>query len=128
MVRKLAIYKEPKWASKIELINGKKIFFSSPKSMFEFYYRPGKWFDIGVKSEEDFKDIIVTDYITMKPINAREAFYIYGTNVISPAGDDLVAIDGEYNAKEFSLKHNGKRVLRFNEVSDALIRLLNGRI
>ena len=128
LVRNLAIYKEPKWASKIELKNGKKLFFSSPKSMFEFYHRPGKWFDVGVKSEKDFKDIIVTDYITMKLIDARKAFYIYGSRAISPAGDDLVAIKDEYKAKEFALKYNGKRVMRFNEVSDALIRLINGRI
>ena len=128
LVRNLDIYKNPKWASKIELKNGKQVFFSSPKSMFEFYHRPGKWFDVGVKSENDFKDIIVTDYMTMKPINAKEAFYIYGSRATSPAGDDLVAIEDEYKAKEFALKFSGKRVMRFNEVSDALIRLINGRI
>jgi len=128
LVRHLELYKNPKWASKIELKNGKKVFFSSPKSMFEFYHRPGKWFDVGVKSEKDFKDIIVTDYITMKPINAKDAFYIYGSRAISPAGDDLVAILDEYKAKKFALEHSGKRVMKFNEISDALIRLINGRI
>lgn len=128
LVRNFFVYKEPKWVAKIELNNGKNIFFSTPKSMFEFYHRPGKWYDIGVKSEKDFKNIIVTDYRTMKLINAREAYYIYGSRAISPAGDDLVVIENEVDAKIFAKKYNGKRIFKFDEVSDALIRLINGRI
>jgi nitrous oxide reductase accessory protein NosL len=128
VVRHLKVYKNPKWAAKIELVNGKKIFFSSPKSMFEFYFRPGKWYDIGVKSESDFKDIIVTDYESMDIIDAKSAYYVFGSNVTSPAGDDLVAFETKADAQKFANKHNGKRVMKFSRVSDALIRLLNGRI
>ena len=128
LVRHFKVYKDPSWVSKIELNNGKKIFFSSPKSMFEFYFQPGKWFDVGVKSEKDFKNILVTDFKTLKPVKAKGAFYIYGTNVIGPAGDDLIPFDSYAAAEEFSKEHNGKRILSFKEVSDALIRLINGRI
>jgi len=128
VVRHMKVYKEPAWVAKIELQNGKKVFFSSPKSMFEFYFRPGKWFDIGVKSEKDFKNILVTDFKTLKPVKAKGAFYIYGSNVTSPAGDDLVVFNSYADAEEFSKKHHGKRILGFRDVSDALIRLINGRI
>ncbi len=128
LVRNFKVYKDPKWVSEIELNNGKKIYFSSPKSMFEFYYQPGKWFDVGVKSEKDFKNIFVTDFKTLKPVKAKGAFYIYGSNETSPAGDDLVPFDSYAAAEEFSKAHNGKRILSFKEVSDALIRLINGRI
>lgn len=128
VVRHFKVYKDPKWVASAELQNGKKVFFSSPKSMFEFYHRPGKWFDIGVKSEKDFKEILVIDFDTLKPVNAKGAFFVYGSNVTSPAGDDLVAFDSYKTAQEFAKKHNGKRIFGFREVSDALIRLLNGRI
>jgi len=128
LVRNFKVYKDPKWVAKIELNDGKKVFFSSPKSMFEFYFRPGKWFEVGVKSEDDFKDILVTDFDTMKPVKAKGAFYIYGANVTGPAGDDLVAFDSYAAAEKFSKEHNGKRILGFRDVSDALIRLINGRI
>ncbi|MFA6196434.1 MAG: nitrous oxide reductase accessory protein NosL [Sulfurimonas sp.] len=128
LVRQFKVYKEPKWVSKVNLSNGKEIYFSSPKSMIEFYLRPGKWDDIGVKSEEDFKEILVTDFATMKPIDAKGAFYVYGSNVISPAGDDLVPFATYDAAKNFAKEHNGKRVLHLNEISDALIKLLNGNI
>ncbi len=128
VVRKIKVYEAPMWVSKIELANGKTLFFCSPKSMMEFYQQPGRWFDIGVKSEEDFKEILVTDFDTLKPINARGAFFVYGSNVISPAGDDLVAFATYDAAKNFASKHNGKRIFAFNQISDALIRLLNGRL
>jgi len=128
LVRKVAIYKEPKWVAKIETRNGKRVFFSSPKSMFEFYHRPGKWFDVGVKSERDFSKIVVTDYSTLKPINAEDAFYVYGSRAISPAGDDLPAFATKESAEKFFKKYSGKRIMKFDEISDALIRLLNGRI
>jgi len=128
LVRHLKVYKEPKWVAKIMLQNGKNIFFSSPKSMIEFYHQPGKWFDVGVKSEKDFKQILVTDYDTMEPINARGAFFVYGSNVTSPAGDDLVPFANYDTAQRFAKEHNGKRVMAFAEIPKALINLLNGRI
>jgi len=128
LVRHLKVYKEPRWASKIELKNGKKLFFSSPKSMFEFYQRPGKWYFVGVKSELDFKDIIVTDYNSLKLIDARDAYYIYGSRATSPSGDDLVVFETREDAAEFSKNYNGKRIMTFEQVSPSLINLINGRI
>ena len=96
--------------------------------MFEFYFRPGKWFDMGVKSEDDFKKMWVTDYTSLEAIDAKKAFYVYGSNKISPAGDDLVAFSTFLDADIFAKQNNGKRVFKFHKVSDALIRLLNGRI
>jgi len=128
LVRHFKVYKEPKWVAKIETRAGKTVFFSSPKSMFEFYHRPGKWFDVGVKSERDFSKIVVTDYETLKAIDGEKAFYVYGSHAISPAGDDLPAFATKEEAKAFIKKYSGSRIMKFDEVSDALIRLLNGRI
>jgi len=128
LVRHFKIYKDPKWVAKIEVRSGKTVYFSSPKSMFEFYHRPGKWFDVGVKSERDFSQIVVTDYETLKPINAETAFFVYGSRATSPSGDDLVALETKEAAEKFSKVYSGKRIFKFDEVSDALIRLLNGRI
>lgn len=128
VVRKFKVYKDPKWVGKIETRAGKTVYFSSPKSLFEFYHQPGKWFDVGVKSERDFFKIVVTDYETLKPIDAEKAFYVYGSRAISPAGDDLVALETKEAAEAFSKQYSGKRIFEFSKVSDALIRLLNGRI
>lgn len=128
LVRNFKVYEEPKWVSKIELSDGKEVYFSSPKAMFEFYFLPGKWYDLGVKSEKDMKEILVTDFSNMQIVKAKSSFFVYGSNVTSPGGDDLVPFASYKEAQKFAKEHNGKRILSFQEVSDALIKLLNGRI
>ncbi len=128
LVRHLKVYENPKWVAKVELLNGKEVFFSSPKSMFEFYHRPGKWYEMGVQSEDDFKHIIVTDLTTLKAIDARGAFFVYGSSVTSPAGDDLPAFSSYESAKKFSKTYHGARILNFQQVSEGLIKLINGSI
>ncbi|APW66291.1 MULTISPECIES: nitrous oxide reductase accessory protein NosL [Arcobacteraceae] len=127
-IRKLKIYKNPAWASKINFSNKKEAFFSSPKSMFEFYFNKNKWKKFNVKTVDDMEDILVTDFKSHKIIDAKKAYFIYGSNKISPAGDDLVSFSSIEDAKNFKVSNNGRRIFRFSEVSNALIRLLNGRI
>lgn len=127
-IRKIKLYQNPIWASKIDLKNGKSIFFCSPKSMFEFYYNEEKWEKFGVKDLVDFKNILATDYKTLKIIDATKAFYVYGSNKISPAGDDLAVFESKNDAINYLENNNGKRILSFTEVKNSLIRLLNGRI
>jgi len=128
LVRQILVHKEPRWVAKIEVRNGKVVYFSSPKAMFEFYHRPAKWFEVGVKSERDFFKIIVTDYTTQKPINAETAFYVYGSRAISPGGDDLPAFGSKELAQKFMKEFGGTRIFKFDKIPDALIKLINGRI
>ena len=127
-IRKIKLYENPTWASKIDLKDGRSIFFCSPKSMFEFYYTEDKWSVFGIKSLEDFQNILVTDYKTLKIIDAQKAFFVYGSNKTSPAGDDLVVFESKKTAEEYAISNDGKRVFSFLEVKNSLIRLLNGRI
>ncbi|PHS58000.1 MAG: hypothetical protein COB17_04690 [Sulfurimonas sp.] len=128
LVRHLKVYKAPRWVSKVELSSGKSVYFCSPKSMLEFYHHPGKWIELNIKSENDFKKILVTDFKTLEPIDAKGAFYVYGATIISPAGDDLVPFSSYKDAKEYAAKYMGRRILNFKEIKNSLIRLLNGRI
>jgi len=126
-IRHLKLYKYPSWVSEIELSNGKKVLFSSPKGMFEFYLHPASWYsDYHITSEKDFKRLYVTDFQTAKTINAKGAFFVYGTDEISPGGDDLVPFDSYKAADEFAKKHHGARVFGFREISYGLIKFLNG--
>jgi len=128
LVRKMPVYKTPKWVAKVVTKDSKEYFFLSPKSMIEFYYNPEKWPETKVESSDDLKEIVVTDYKTLKPIDARYAFYIYGSNKISMAGDDLPAFENISDAKEYMNTNNGRRILKFDEVKKGLIQLLNGDI
>lgn len=127
LVRHLKVYKNPSWVSEIILTDGKRVLFSSPKGMFEFYFHPAGWYSLyHLKGESDFKAIYVTDFKTSKAINAKGAFFVFGSDITSPGGDDLVPFDSYKAAEEFSKKHHGSRILGFKEVSYGLIKFLNG--
>jgi nitrous oxide reductase accessory protein NosL len=127
-IRKIKLYQNPIWASKIEFKNGKNAFFCSPKSMFEFYFNEEKWKIFEIESQSDFTNILITDYKTSKIVDAKKAFFVYGSSKISPAGDDLVAFESKEDASNYLQNNNGKRIFSFSEVKNSLIRLLNGRI
>ena len=128
LVRKMQVYKSPAWVAKVVTNKQKEFFFTSPKSVLEFYYTPKKWAEAEVNSPEDIKNIIVTDYKTGKAIDAKYAFYVYGSNKISYAGDDLPAFKSIDDAKYFMKNNKGRRVLSFDQLSKGLIELLNGDI
>lgn len=128
LVRKMLVYKQPAWVSKVVTKESKEYYFVSPKSMFEFYFNPQKWPDTKITDSNNLKEIVVTDYKTHRAINAKGSFYVYGSNKISPAGDDLPAFENYDDAKEFADNNNGKRVFSFKEVRKGLIELLNGDI
>lgn len=128
LVRHMLVYKDPTWVAKVVTKDLKEFYFTSPKSLLEFYYNPEKWPKAKAETADQLKDIIVTDYKTLKPIDARYAFYVYGSNKTSTAGDDLPAFKNIDDAKYFMSKNKGKRVLSFNQISRGLIDLLNGDI
>lgn len=127
LIRKLNVYESPTWAATIQVRSGEIIYFSSPKSMFEFYFQPGRWPEYQVKHEDDMR-IFVTDFVTLQKIPAKEAYYVYGSKQTSPAGDDLPAFASKEEATQFATKYDGKRVLDFLAVSEGLINLLNNRL
>lgn len=125
-IRKIKLYKNPSWIAQIKTSSGKIAKFCSPKSMIEFYYTIEKFKEFNAKSSDDIDEILVTDYKTHEIVNGRNAYYVYGSNKTSPAGDDLVVFVNEKDAKIYAKNNNGKRIFRFSKIPFALINLLNG--
>lgn len=128
LVRNFKVYEYPSWIATVETSKGKVGYFSSPKSMFEFYFQPDRWEELGAATPDDITKLTVTAFDTLDAIDARSAFYVYGSTKTGPAGDDLPAFATKEDAEAFSAKYKGKRILRFSEIKNSLIRLINGRI
>lgn len=125
MICGLQPYKYPKWMTEIELSNAKKIHFVSVKCMMLFYYKNSKWHDLGVKGKEDMTALRVQDYNTLDVLDAKDAYYVFGSRRISPKGDDLIPFATEKSAKEFMEVDGGKRIMRFDEFKLNLMDYLN---
>jgi len=76
------------------------------------------------RTAADVREVWVTDYYTLRPLQARQAFFVVGGEVHGPMGRDFAAFATEASARGFAADHKGERVLRWQDVSAALVEAL----
>ena len=108
------VSKYPKWSAKIASM-GHEYYFDGVKDMMKFIF----------EKNQDFKNIMVTDYYTTGAINARESFYVVGSNIYGPMGNELIPFSTMDKAKEFSKNHGGKQILTFKQITKELVYSLD---
>jgi len=117
--------KYPKWAAKIDYTMNNAdshAVFDGAKDMFKFYFNPTKW---GSYKGIDFKKVQVTDYYTNKAVNAKDAFYVIGSDVYGPMGRELIPFASKENATTFMSDHGGKKLITFDEVTEGMVYKLD---
>ncbi len=114
------VYKYPRWAAQIFYKKNNKIYhfsFDGVKDLMKFYFEPEKW---GSYKNINIKKILVTDYYSQMAIDGRKAFYVIGSNVIGPMGNELIPFKTMNEAQTFIKDHNGKKILKFKEITKEL--------
>jgi nitrous oxide reductase accessory protein NosL len=109
------VHKYPHWTAEIVFKDGTYVVFDGPKDMFKYYFNIKKYNTN--RQKDDVESIYVTDYYTTRPVNARDVYFVTGSDVLGPMGKELVPVKGEDAAGTFMKDHNGKRMLRFDEVT-----------
>ena len=69
-------------------------------------------------------EIWVTDYYTTKPLKARDAVFVAGSDVFGPMGAELVPLASTEFAESFRADHGGEDPLTFDEIDAAVMRSL----
>ena len=121
------VYKYPKWAAFIYYEKdgkSKHLAFDGVKDMMKFYFEPAKWGKYK-NIQNRIKKILVRDYYTLKPVLAEPAWYVVGSDVFGPMGNELIPFKTEAAAKNFLRDHKGKKILRFNEITKELVYKLD---
>jgi len=113
----------PKWITQIQFKDGSHYSFDGMKCFCRFYFQPQS-FD-SQKRKEDFKTLLVRDYYTLKFIPYDEAFYVVGSDVLGPMGHELIPFAEEETAKIFLNDHHGQKILRFSDITEPLLDLLD---
>jgi copper chaperone NosL len=122
----MVVAKYPNWAATVVWRDGHGHHFDGAKDLFKFLfelprYAPGH-------RREDIASIAVTDYYELRRIDARQAWYVIGSDVLGPMGHELVPLASRSDAEEFMRDHGGRRILTFAEVAaDLPSRLDQGR-
>ncbi len=108
------VAKYPKWVALIETNSGDKLYFDGVKDMMKLYFDPKKF----SHERDNFKSIKVTDYYTLKPIEAKKALFVIGSNIYGPMGEELIPFSNENDAKTFLKEHHGKSIITFDQISE----------
>ena len=117
------VAKYPDWTATARFKDGTTFYYDGPKDMFSHYldtvrYTPGK-------RQADIVALSVKEYYLLTMIDARSAFFVYGSDVYGPMGSELIPFSTEKDAAAFKLDHKGKRILRFDEITRQTIKSLN---
>lgn len=108
------LYKYPTWLSRINY-KEKSLGFDGIKDMMKYYF----------EHQEGVEEILVQAYYTRKTLEAREAFFVIGSDVYGPMGDELLAFEDEKSARRFMVDHKGRELLRFDEITQERVYRLD---
>ena len=103
------------WVATVLWRDGRAVHFDGAKDFFKYLAELSKYEP--KRQRSDIAAMGVTDYYGTQRIDAREAWYVIGSDVLGPMGHELVPHDSEADAKEFMADHKGRRVLRFADVT-----------
>ncbi len=93
--------------------DGKVEGFDTAGDMFRYVLAPAKYsFDAG-----NIKNMFVTDYGTKKFLNAKQAFFVIGSEAEASMGTEVVPFSKKEDAEKFSSEHKGKRVAEYAAVT-----------
>ncbi len=112
--------KYPDWITEVIYRDGTYRVFDGPKDMFK-YLADLKKYETS-RQLQDIVSIYVSDYYSVRPIDAYKAFFVTGSNIYGPMGDEFVSFEKETDAKEFLKDHAGKKILRFHNVTPKVLR------
>jgi nitrous oxide reductase accessory protein NosL len=117
------VAKYPEWVGTVLYKDGHAHHFDGAKDLFKYLLNMPKWAP-GHRAE-DIQSIGVTEYYSVSLIDARKAWYVIGSDVLGPMGHELIPLETEEDAKEYSADHGGKRILRFGDVTYELLLQLD---
>lgn len=117
------VAKYPYWIATVLYKDDHADHFDGAKDFFKYLLDMKKY--ARGRTREQIAAMGVTGYYSGGRIDANEAYYVIGSDVLGPMGHELVPLVDEAEAKEFMTDHKGRRTLRFADISMTLADALD---
>ncbi|WP_083392607.1 nitrous oxide reductase accessory protein NosL [Rhodobacter xanthinilyticus] len=117
------VAKYPDWIATILFADGHAEHFDGAKDFFKYLNDMPKYAQ--GRSADQITTMGVTDYYGVTRVAAGEALYAAGSDVLGPMGHELVPLADAADAAEFMADHQGRRLMRFDEVTGAVLATLD---
>lgn len=119
----MLVSKYPNWVAVVTWKDGHAHFFDGAKDMFKFLGNLDKY--ARGHRKEDIGGIYVTDFYNLERIDARQALYVAGSDVLGPMGHELVPLANKADAADFMKDHKGRKTLAFDGIDADILRNLD---
>ncbi|HAO31476.1 MAG TPA: nitrous oxide reductase accessory protein NosL [Candidatus Competibacteraceae bacterium] len=113
----------PDWVATVLDQDGHAHHFDGAKDLFKYLLNRAKYAP-GYR-QAAIAAIGVTAYYSVVRIDARAAWYVIGSDVLGPMGHELVPLATEAESVDFQRDHKGQRILRFDDVTPAVLDQLD---
>ncbi len=117
------VKKYPDFLAQIVFADGNARFFDGVKDLFKYFFDMERY--TNKQTIDDIAFIYVSDYYSLEPIEGQSAWYVAGSAVYGPMGKELIPFAGEDDARQFMQDHEGKSLLRFEQITPELISELD---
>jgi len=110
------------WAAEIYYKDQTKLMFESPGDMLAFYTSPKSYeVDDAHRDRANIERIVVKDYQSKHPTDARQASFVYKSKIEGPMGADFLPFGKREDAEAF-VAANGGTLLSLNDVTGEMAR------
>jgi nitrous oxide reductase accessory protein NosL len=120
----MQVKKHPKFASALELVDGRTFYFCGTGCLIRTWLHPELFVRVG---KPELRRAVVRDYFEGKPLSALEAHWVAGSDVVGPMGPALVPLRSEADVETFRKRHGGKTVFRLGDLDDERWRAITGK-
>lgn len=112
------VAKYEQWLTQIVDGQDKPLVFDGVKDMMAYYFNGPNY---GGDTDMSKAEIWVRNYYTLDYIDGRAAFYVVGSDVLGPMGEELIPFSTRKEAENFKTDHHGKAILEFDEITSSQI-------
>jgi nitrous oxide reductase accessory protein NosL len=119
----MVVAKYPNWSASVVWRDGHAHHFDGAKDMFKFLHDLPRYAK-GHRAQ-DIVRIVVTEYYGLGHIDARQAWYVIGSDVLGPMGHELIPFASRADAEEFTRDHHGRRILGYDQIGADLPNTLD---
>jgi len=113
----------PNWIAEAKTAGDQAYYFDGVKDLMKFYFQPDRYH--AKLTTEELTHLSVTDYYDLGAVPARRAWYVIGSNVFGPMGNELIPFRNQDEAQVFSKDHFGKVVVTFDQITLEMVQNLD---
>lgn len=120
----MKVRRHAKFASAIQLHDGTTYYFCGTGCMIRSWRHPEVFLNVPPSSL--FRPL-TQDYFSGKPLDARKAWWVAGSDIIGPMGPALVPLGKESDISVFRKRHGAKTIFRLHEMTDSKWLQITGK-